>query len=243
MTGRGVAPVPDLRRARTWFRTLALVAATGLALVAALVGGCDTARVLAPEPPLAAASVALYAVDVALSVPLDRASAEDPARYAIYPAGNPAARATIASATLVDTVTLRVVQLVMPDWFADSSFDRVSLTVETHGVRDWFGATTGDRSLTFRSGLGYADGMGAFFDARCSACHGSGNPGGGYRTDSYASLFGPGTSPTPNLIAGDPRCLLVLKCKPGNSMYTRAGLDFLDYERLVNWVSVYGARP
>lgn len=224
----------------------ALRGGAGLAVAAALswaaLSGCDTARVVAPVPSLRAASAALYAIDVEFAEPLDRASAEDPSRYVVYADGHPEAPASIASATLIDTVSWRVVQLVLPDWFGDSTTDRRATVVETHGVRDWFGKSTGDRRVTFTTGLGYDAPMQALFDGRCSSCHGAANPGGGYRTDSYAALFGPGTSPTPNVVAGSPTCLLIVKCRPHNSMYVAGELDYLDFETVLNWVTVYGAR-
>ena len=210
---------------------------------ALLLTGCETARVVAPEPRLRAASAALYAIDVEFAEPLDKATAEDPSRFVVYPEDTPAAPARIGSATRIDTVSWRVVQLLLPDWLGDSTTDHRRVVVETHGVRDWFGRSTGDRRVRLATGLGYSAPMQALFDGRCSPCHGAANPGGGYRTDSYAALFGPGTTPTANLIAGDPNCLLVVKCRPHNSMYARAGLSYLDYEMLLNWVSGYQARP
>ena len=233
-----------IRRAvRTRTTGPAGLATAALLLALAGAGGCNTPGTVAPAAPLRAVSAALYAIDVEFPVPLDRATAEDIARYAVYPTGSPTARATIASATLIDTVSLRVVQLTLPDWVTDSTFDRAGIDVETHGVKDWWGVSTGDRLVSFRTGLAYSDSLGPFFDARCNSCHGAANPSGGYRTDSYAALLGPGTSPTPNLIPGDPRCLLVIKCKPGNSMYLRSGMGFFEYERLVNWIVIYQARP
>lgn len=218
-----------------------LLAAT-LAGTVLFTGGCHTARRLAPPSPLRAASVAIYAVDVEFAEPLDRASAEDPSRYSLFPPGNPATPATITSATLIDTDSLHVVQLLVPDWLADTTKDDIPMVVQTHGVLDYFGVSTGERSVTFRTGLGYAQPMQAFFDARCSGCHGATNPGGAYRTDSYAALLGPGTSVTPNVVAGDPNCLVIVRCRPHNSMYNRAHLSFLDYEMILNWITVYLAR-
>ncbi len=220
---------------------VALLAAA-LAGVVMSAGGCHTARRLAPPPPLRAASAAPYAVDVEFAVPLDRKSAEDPSHYSLYPPGSPGAPATITTATLIDTVSLQVVQLLVPDWLGDPTKDDIPMEVRTHDVLDYFGVSTGDRSVTFRTGLGYAQPMQAIFDARCSSCHGATNPGGAYRTDSYAALFGPGTSVTPNVAAGDPNCLVIVKCRPHNSMYNRAGLSFLDYEMILNWITVYLAR-
>src|SRR5262245_56941438 len=185
----------------------ALTAAT----IAAWLIGCDTARVVAPTPPLGAASAALYAVDVEFAEPLDKTSAEDPTRYTVYPSDTPGSPATIMSATLVDSFSLRGVQLIIPTWFGDSTFDRRSVVVQSHGVLDSFGRSTGQRSVTVTTGLAYQPQMKALFDAHCSSCHGPSNPAGSYRTDGYTELFGPGTSPTPNVIAGDPKCLTVVK--------------------------------
>src|SRR5204862_808411 len=103
--------------------------------LAALAGGraCHAAKVVAPPPPLRAASAALYAVDVEFAEPLDRASAEDASRDALYPAGSPSTPASIASAALVDTLYGRVVQLIAPAWFGDSTKDGIDAVVETHG--------------------------------------------------------------------------------------------------------------
>lgn len=212
------------------------------AVTAAGLAGCDTAKVLAPDAPLRASSAALYAVNVEFAEPLDKASAEDVTRYSIYAAGAPGSPAAIGSATLIDTVAYRVVQLIVPGWFGDSTADARLTVVQTHGVRDWFGRSTGDRSVQFRTGLSYTEPMKSLFDARCSSCHGATNPGGGYRTDSYAALFGPGTSPTANVVAGNPRSLLVVKCEPGNSMFRAGNLDDLDFQNLLNWVVEYQAR-
>jgi hypothetical protein len=216
--------------------------AAGLVVLAAI-AACHAARVLAPPPPLRAASAALYAVDVEFAEPLDRASAQDPSRYAIYPPGIPASRPAITSATLIDTLYGRTVQLLMPSWFGDSTVDRVDMTVETNGVRAFDGASTGLRSVTFRTGLGYASPMQALFDSRCSACHGASRADGSYRTDGYSALFGNGVAPPADVIAGDPKCLTVVKCKPRNSMFNAASLSYLDFEMIRNWVEVYSARP
>ena len=223
-------------------RPLGLLA-LALAGAGLFAGGCHAARVLAPPPPLRAASAALYAVDLEFAVPLDKVSAEDPSHYLLYPPGSPGAPAAISSATLIDTVSLRVVQLLVPSWLGDSTKDDIPMVVEANGVLDYFGVSTGDRSVTFRTGLGYAQPMQAFFDARCSGCHSGANPSGQYQTDSFGALFGPGMSATPNVIAGDPNCLTVVKCRPHNSMYNRANLSFLDYEMILNWVTVYLTRP
>lgn len=209
----------------------------------AALSGCDTAKLVAPAPPLRASSAALYAVNVEFAEPLDKASAEDPSHYAIYAAGALGSPSVISSATLIDTVALRVVQLLVPGWFGDSTTDNRLTVVESHGVRDWFGKSTGDRSVQFRTGLSYAEPMKALFGSRCSSCHGAANPGGSYRTDSYAALFGSGTSAIANVIAGNPRSLLVVKCKPGNSMYRDGNLGYLDYQDVLNWVVGYQARP
>ena len=52
-----------------------------------------------------------------------------------------------------------------------------------------------------------------------------------------------GTSPTPNLIAGNPRCLLAVKTKPRNSMFIQGNLSYLDSDIILNWIVNYSARP
>lgn len=218
-------------------RPLALAAAA--AVVAAL-AGCDTARVLAPPPPLRAASAAQYALDVEFDQALDRASAEDAGRYTLTPAAG-GAPAAIASATLVDTLNGRVVQLLVPDWLGADP-DGTDWEIATDGVRTVWGKSTGSRRASFRAGLSYAAPMKAFFDARCGSCHGAARADGSYRTDSWAGLLGGGTDATANVIATDPTCLTVRKCKPHNSMFNAADLTYFDFELIRNWVTNYNAR-
>jgi len=179
-------------------------------------------------------------VDVEFDVPLDRASAEDASRYALTPAGG-GAPASISSATLVDTLYGRVVQLVIPDWLS-SNPDTTDFDLTTSGVQSVTGGSTGTRSVRFRTGLSYRAPMQAWFDSRCSRCHGATRQDGSYRTDSYAGLLGGGTNSTPNVIAGDPSCLAVVKCKPHNSMFNLATLTYFDYELIKNWVGSFNAR-
>src|SRR5262245_6067990 len=83
-----------IRKGPRPYQSARVLLAVAGAAVAAWLGGCDTARVVAPTPPLGAASAALYAVDVVFAEPVDKASAEDPTRYTVYPsddAGSPAA--------------------------------------------------------------------------------------------------------------------------------------------------------
>ena len=227
------------------------LASLGSGALFAMLTGCHAARMVAPPPPLRAASAALYAVDVEFAEPLDRRTAEDPTRYAIYPLANPGVAATISSAVLIDTLDARAVQLIIPAWFGDSATDHADYVVEARGILDYLGRSVGTRRVTFRTGLDYlvppgdpfGSGMKGLFDSRCSSCHGAAQASGSYRTDSYAALFGSGTHSTPDLIAGDPSCLLVRKCKPRNSMFNLAGLSYLDFELIRNWVAVYEARP
>ena len=213
--------------------------------------GCHTAQVVAPDPPLRAASASLYAVDVEFDLPVERTTAEDVSRYAVHAAAPPGTSYTVASATVIDTLDARVVQLILPAWFGDTTFDHTDFTVVSDGVVDYLGRSTGRRSATFRSGLEYATlagdpaayGMKPFFDARCVSCHGAAADSGKYRCDSYPALFGPGVDATPDLIAGDPACLLVVKCKPHRSMFNRGLMTYFDFERLRNWVENYQARP
>ena len=222
-------------------RAAGLVAILGL--VAAMGGSCHTApRIFAPPPPLRAASVAPFAVDVEFDIPVDRTSAEDATRYQLYPAGDPAAAVTVTSATVVDTVFGRTVQLLVPAWVGAAP-DSVMFEITATGVRAANGRPAGNRTASFRTGLFWSSPLRQLFDGHCNFCHGGARAGGNYRTDSYAALFGPGTNPTPNLIASDPRCLLVTKCKPRSSMFVDGQLTYLDFDILVNWVVNYAARP
>ncbi|MEO5618152.1 MAG: hypothetical protein ABIS67_10305 [Candidatus Eisenbacteria bacterium] len=221
----------------------ARLAAAALVVVAALaaLAGCNTARLLAPPPPLRAASAATFAIDVEFAEPLAKGSAEDASRYTLTPVG-PGSPVAISTATLVDTLNGRVVQLLVPDWLS-SDPDGTEWVVTTRGVLTVWGKSTGTRSVTFRAGLSYATPLKALYDARCSACHGPSRADGSYRTDSYPELLGNGTDGTANLIPGDVTCLLVRKCKPHNSMFNLAGLSYFDYEMIRNWVASYNARP
>lgn len=203
--------------------------------------GCHAARVLAPPPPLRAASAAPYAVDVEFAEPIEQASAEDPARYTLVPASGPATPVSIASATMVDTLYRRTVQLLIPDWLSIDT-DTTEFVLTTSGVLAIDGRSTGTRMLRFRTGLSYRAPMRALFDAKCSACHGAAQAAGAYRTDSHTALFGNGTDGIPDVIAGNPQCLTVRKCKPRNSMFNAADLTYLDFEMILNWVASYGAR-
>src|SRR5438093_2546639 len=128
------------------------------ALMLALSGGpgCHAARVLAPAPALQAASAAMYAIDLQFAEPLERASAQDISHYVLYPAAKPGSPAAVSTATLVDTLYGRVVQLLIPAWFGDSTVDATMMTVEARGVLDVSGRSTGDRTTTFRTGPSYA---------------------------------------------------------------------------------------
>ena len=209
-----------------------------LLTLAALLPGCDTARVVAPPPPLRAASASDFGIDLELAEPLDRASAEDASRYTVRraPAGFPE---TIYSATVIDTFYGRVVQLLLS---SGPLADTADFTVEARDLGTIYRKTTGTRSTNFRTGLGYRSALRDLFDSRCSSCHGGTQPAGNYRTDSYAALFGAGTDGTPNLIAGDPNCLVIRRCRPGRTMWDRGHFSYLDFEMLLNWVVSYGAR-
>ncbi len=218
---------------------IALAASSVLVAAATLEVGCHAARIIAPPPPLRAASANDFGVDIEFAEPLDRASAEDVTRYTVRPAMGPGAPQTIFSATVVDTFSGRVVQLLISDGpLADTS----DYIVDSRDVRTLDGKSTGSRSATFRTGLSYRTPLSELFDSRCSSCHGASQAAGNYRTDSYDGLFGGGTDATPNLIAGNPNCLLVRKCRPGRSMWNAGGLSYLDFEMILNWVASYGAR-
>lgn len=217
------------------------ISATWIVLAAVALAGCQTARLLAPAPPLRAASAASYAVDVEFDVPLDRGSAEDPTRYMLTPAAGGVA-AAISSATLIDTLNGRVVQLLVPDWVSTSP-DTTDFDLTSTGVLDVWGGSTGTRTVRFRTGLSYAAPMREWLDSRCTSCHGASRQDGLYRTDTYSALFGGGRNATPNLIAGDPRCLIVTKCGPRHSMFNVANLTYFDYELIRNWVASFNARP
>lgn len=230
--GDGRRPPPFLRAA-----SLVLLLTASLGSMA----GCHTARVVAPPPPLRAASAAQFSLDLEFDEPLDRASAEDVSHYRLTPAAG-GATAAISSATLVDTLNGRVVQLLVPDWFSVNP-DGTDWTIQAQGVLSIWGKSTGTRSVTFRAGLAYSVPMQAFFNDRCSSCHGASRTEGSYRTDTYAGLLGGGTNSTPNVIAADPTCLTVRKCKPHNSMFNAADLTYFDYELIANWVTNFNARP
>ena len=203
--------------------------------------GCNTAKLLAPPPPLRAASASAFAIDVEFAEPLDRGTAEDPARYTVLPlAGGTATK--ILDAALIDTLNARAVQLLVTDSAGNPLPDSSDFSVQTNGVLTIQGKSTGVRTVDFRTGLNYSSPLGDLFARHCDSCHGATLADGNYRTDSYAGLSGIGTNSVPNLIPGDVRCLLVVKTKPSNSMFNRGELSYLDSELIRNWVVSYGAR-
>lgn len=216
---------------------LCLVALTGLA---ALAGGCHTAKLLAPPPPLRAASAAPFAVDVEFAEPVDSVSAADVTHYVLAPAGG-GPPASLQSATRVDGYYGRVVELIVPDWLGAAP-DSTDFDLTAGGVLGLDGARIGARTVRFRTGLSWGAPVREVLAAHCDGCHGASRQDGSYRTDSYDELFGGGTNTTPNVIAGDPACLLVVKCKPGNSMFKAGDLSYLDYAILANWIGSYAAR-
>ncbi len=221
---------------------LARVAA-GVAVAAAICSGCNTAKVIAPQLPLRAASASSFAVDVEFAEPLDRASAEDATHYEVYPSGSPTAPATVTQALLIDSLYGRTVRLFLSDPAQGFLPDSTDYTVQTSGVRSAYGKPTADRAVDFRTGLNYGAPVRELFAAHCNSCHGPARADGDYRTDQYATLFGGGADSSPNLVAGNPQCLLVVKTAPSRSMFRAGGLTFLDSEIIRNWVVSYGARP
>lgn len=218
---------------------IALAASWGLAATAMLGAGCHAARIVAPPLPLRAASANDFGVDLEFAEPLGRASAEDATRYTIRAASAPGTPRSLYSATVVDTFYGRVVQILVADGPLPDTAD---LIVEAQDARMLDGKSTGSRSVTFRTGLSYRAPLRELFDSRCSSCHGGSQAAGNYRTDSYEALFGTGTDTTPNLVVGDPNCLLVRRCRPGRSMWDKGRLSYLDFEMILNWVVSYGAR-
>ena len=214
-----------------------------IAAIAATVLGCNTAAILAPPPPLRAASASNLAIDLEFAEPLDKASAQDPSHYLVYPTAASGSPASVLQAALIDTLYGRVVRLFLQDPVQGFLPDSTDYTIQTSAVITLAGTSTGTRSVVVRTGLNYDTPMQNLFALHCKACHGPAIADGAYRTDSYSALFGPGTSPTPNVIAGDPNCLLVVKTKPSNSMYRLGNLTFLDSEIIRNWVVSYQARP
>lgn len=221
----------------TWDRPAVFARLVAAALIA-LLGGCHATRVVAPLPPLRAASANDFAVDIEFAESLDRTSAEDVTRYTVRAVGG-AGSQSIFSATVIDTFYGRVVQLLIAD---GPLADTAQYSVEAREVRNLSGRSTGVRSVTFRSGLSYRAPLRELFDSRCSPCHGASQAGGNYRTDSYGALLGTGVDATPNTIASDPNSLLVRRCRPGRSMWTAGGISYLDFEMILNWVVSYGAR-
>ena len=217
-----------------------LLACSILTAALGLVAGCHAARVLAPPPTLRAASASDFAVDVEFAEPLDRASAETLTHYRVYPFNHPEAAISLFSSTLIDTINGRVVQLLLSGGpLSDSSL----YTVRADNVRSLAGGLTGDRNAIFTAGLGYGRDIAPLMATHCNRCHAAAQPGGQYRTDSYAALFGAGSDGSrANIIAGDPSSLCIKRSKPLNSMYNLGAMSFLDFEILYNWVVSYGAR-
>lgn len=213
-----------------------------VAVIAAHLLGCNTAAVLAPPPPLRAASASAFAIDLEFAEPLDKPSAQDASHYIVYPSSGSGSPALVLQAELIDSLYGRVVRLLLQDPLQGFLPDSAMYTIQTSGVISLAGKSTGTRTVEIRTGLNYNTPLRDLFAQHCNSCHGPATEDGLYRTDSYSALFGPGTSPTPNLISGDPNCLLVVKTKPSNSMFRLGGLTFLDSEIIRNWVVSYTAR-
>jgi hypothetical protein len=210
-----------------------------LLALAALLAGCHAAKLLAPPVPIQAASVNAFAVNVEFAEPLDRATAQDPARYRVHAAGT-SAEETIDSATLVDTLEGRVVQLIIT---SGPLPDSAAYEVVTQGVRTYDGHDTGARRVTFQTGLGYGAHLRAVFAAHCDACHGASRQDGNYRTDSLAGLRGTGVDSTPDLIAGDPNCALARRTRPRKSAFDQGALSWFESDLIEDWVVGYDGRP
>lgn len=204
--------------------------------------GCHSAKLLAPPPPLRAASASAFAIDVEFAEPLDRGTAQDPVRYAVLQLTGGAAT-KILGAALIDTLNARVVQLLVTDSVGNPLPDSSDFSVQTNGVLTIQVKSTGVRNVDFRTGLNYSSPLRDLFARHCDSCHGATRADGTYRTDSYVGLSGAGTNSVPNLIPGDVRCLLVVKTEPSNSMFNRGELSYLDSELIRNWIVSYGARP
>lgn len=216
---------------------LVLLAAC-IATAVTAIAGCHVAPPLAPEPSPRAASSNPFVVHVELDVPLDRATAEDPAHYTVTTAAAPNAPVAVLSAAVIDTLTGRTVELVLPDGLPDSA----SCMVLVHDLRGVEGETLADRRVAFESGLSYRRQLRAVFADRCDRCHGESAPGGGYRTDSLAGLTGPGSDATANLLPGNPASLLIRRTAPARSMYDKANLTWLESQMIADWIVSYRAR-
>lgn len=216
------------------------VAGGALALLLLAAASCHYAGRVAPRVPLRAAPASDFAVDLEFAESLDRATAEDVSHYKVYPAGQTTAALQIYSATVIDMLYGRVVQLLLSDGpLADSA----SYQVEAIDVRSLDGRVIIEPAVDFHAGLRYHDQIRPILAEHCNACHGPDRRDGNYRTDSLAELRGGGTNSTPNLIAGNAGCLLIRKTKPQNSMFTLGRLTFLDAEILKSWVVGYRAAP
>ena len=206
---------------------------------ACVLSACQGPARFAPPPDLRAASVSAFGIDVEFALPLDRSSAETSAHFAVHPAARPDSSLAIHSVSLVDSVYGRTVLILVPDGLTDAA----DYVVTASGVRTLDGESTGDLQASFRAGLAYQAPLRQLFASRCDACHGATRADGNYRTDSYAGLLGAGTNATANLIPGNPRCQLVVKTKPQNSMFDLGRLTWLDYDVIYGWVVNYQARP
>ena len=96
---------------------MGLVTAAGMLLSP----GCHLAPALAPVPMLRVASASDYVIHVEFDHSLDRAVAEDVTHYAVALAASPATEVEILSATVIDTLTGRTVELVLPAGLPDST--------------------------------------------------------------------------------------------------------------------------
>lgn len=227
-----------MRSSRTW----AMLA--GLLLVSVL--ACDGPLVPeSPPPAMVGYSASPFAIDVEFDRSLDRTSIADPLHYAVTDSAG--ARSIPFRVTLVDTLFGRTVRLLFRlGTLTDSTHYRLTVA----GVRDAWGQplfAADSASVEVVTGLWYSRPIRALLERKCTPCHAGGRAGGNYRTDSYAELFGAGSDaasddPRPNLIAGDARCLLVIRTSPGHSMFNVAHLSYAESQLITNWVVTYQAR-
>ena len=217
-------------------------------LLAALAAcGCDRPVATPSLKAVSAASASPFAVDVAFDRPQSRLEVANKSHYSIRRVGADGPGAVPQSVQFIDTLFGETVRTTFP---LGTLEDSTLYEVTVRGARDAYGNAylPGDSVVAaVRTGLNYDSPLQEVLDRRCNRCHAGAAPAAGYRTNSFASLFGFGSDsaaahPIHNLIPGDAQCLLVVKTGPKGKEFSRAHLTYAESELFRNWVVSYQAR-
>ncbi len=207
--------------------------------------GCDRPLEFPPTPAIQTFSSSPFAVDLAFDRPLSRTDAGNLDHYSLrLETGE---RLVPIRASLVDTLFGETLRLFFP---IGTLPDSAGYTVTLRGLRQLNGSpmpVSDSMVVHGMTGLSYDRPIRQLLSRRCDMCHGASAPAGGYRTDSYASLFEFGSdsaaaNPIRNLVPGKARSTIVVRTTPRHSMFSRAHLSYEESQLILNWVVTYQAR-